>query len=314
MEEDRDRLLERLKALDLAHRNRLEPHGGAKVVSLRFVRTFVRHLLAPVKVIDAAPVARPAAGLVAVTFVGHATCQLTTTAARVLTDPLLGTSLRGLRRATAAALHAEDLADTTLVLISHAHADHLDHASLARIPTSAHLAVPVGCGPLVQRHGFDTVTELSPGDRLRHGDLEILAVPARHDGRRGVSSAYRGANGYVLQGPDVAVYFAGDTGYFSGFSEIGRLFQPDVALLPIAGYQPYPLRETHMSPMDALQALEDLRARLMVPIAFGSFPLGYEPFDEPAAWLTTLAAERGLSDRVARLEHGQTLSVRRRPG
>ena len=102
---ERSQLLERLKALDLAHRNRLEPGGGGSALSLRFLRSFVQRMLAPVKQVHPTAVARPPAGQMAVTFVGHATCQITTAAARVLTDPFLRTSLHGLRRATAAGLH-----------------------------------------------------------------------------------------------------------------------------------------------------------------------------------------------------------------
>ena len=47
---------------------------------------------------------------------------------------------------------------------------------------------------------------------------------------------------------------------------------PGKALLPIAGYEPLAMRETHMSPLDALYALEDLRADVLIPIAHGSFP------------------------------------------
>ena len=120
----------------------------------------------------------------------------------------------------------------------------------------------------------------------------------------------RGASGYVVRTQGRAVYFAGDTGYFSGFAEIGRRFDPDIALLPIAGYQPAPFREEHMSPLDAVYAFEDLGARLLIPIAYGSFELGYEPIDEPLEWLQELGKGRKLGTALTILEHGQSCLLR----
>ncbi|MES1206406.1 MAG: MBL fold metallo-hydrolase, partial [Pseudomonadota bacterium] len=91
---------------------------------------------------------------------------------------------------------------------------------------------------------------------------------------------------------------------------IGRRFDPDVALLPIAGYEPAPFRQEHMSPLDAVYAFEDLGARVLIPIAYGSFELGYESIVEPLPWLRELARERGLEQALTILGHGQTCVVR----
>jgi L-ascorbate metabolism protein UlaG (beta-lactamase superfamily) len=121
----------------------------------------------------------------------------------------------------------------------------------------------------------------------------------------------RDCNGYVIQAREVAAYFAGATGYFSGFLTIGEELRPDVALLPIAGYEPDELRDGNLSPLDALFAFEDLRARFLIPIAHGTFPLGYEPPDEPLTWLRALAAQRALTDRIAPLAPGEVLRISR---
>jgi L-ascorbate metabolism protein UlaG (beta-lactamase superfamily) len=143
-----------------------------------------------------------------------------------------------------------------------------------------------------------------------HEDLEITAVAARHDGRRGpLDRTWRSAAGYIVKSAGASVYYAGDTAYFSGFEEIGRRLHPDVALLPIAGYEPPSQRENQMSPLDAVQAFQDLGAKLLVPVAYGSFPLGYEPEDEPLTWLTRLCRERGLVERLVVLRPGETCHV-----
>jgi L-ascorbate metabolism protein UlaG (beta-lactamase superfamily) len=301
------RTLERIKELDHLHRTRVRSawqSGAALAASLRFLRAAARQLSRPTRLVRPARVPPPEAGL-SITFVGHATAMLTTPRARVLTDPMLENFLFGLRRAEAASLHDEDAAEVSLVLISHAHHDHLHRPSLRRLPRAATVVVPPRCASLIEREGFARVVVLEPGEELVHRDLTITAVAARHDGARGLTG-WRGAGGYVARTGAVSCYFAGDTAYFSGFEEIGRRLHPQIALLPIAGYEPLPMRETHMSPLDALYAFEDLGAEVLIPISHGSFPLGYEPLDEPLHWLEELARERHLDDQLLVLRHGET--------
>ena len=306
---------ERARVLDFEHRKR-ERGVWPRVLSLRYLTTALGRLGRGTAPVDAAPVPRPAAGTVSITFVGHATVMITTPAVRVLADPVLENSFYGIRRAKAAGLAGEDLDDVDLVLVTHAHRDHLSRASIVRVARKAVLVVPPRCTSFVRGLGFADIVELDPGNSHRLGDVEVTAVPVRHSGTRG-----RGACGYVVraraESTSACAYLAGDTGYFSGFAEIGRRFHPDVALLPIAGYEPTVFREEHMSPLDALYAFDDVGARLLVPTSYGSFPLSYERLDAPLAWLQALARERGLarpdSDRkVAILDHGQTLHVRMR--
>jgi L-ascorbate metabolism protein UlaG (beta-lactamase superfamily) len=273
------------------------------------------------------PVPRPPPGTVSITFVGHATVMITTPGGRVIVDPLLETKLFGIPRAKAAGIAARDIDDVNLVLITHAHRDHLSRASLARFSGEAPIVVPPHCERLVRRVGLSAVEELEPGRSLRHADVEITAVPVRHSGTRGFGDyARRGACGYVVRTPQHSIYVAGDTGYFSGFVEIGRRFRPDVALLPISGYEPTGFREEHLSPLDAVYAFEDLGARVLIPTSYGSFPLSYEPLDAPLAWLRDIMRQRGLpecgrasaEDRARRgcvtiLDHGESAHFRKAP-
>ena len=301
-------LLERIKELDLAHRNRLAPTGATAALSLQYLRRAIAHLLTKPTAPELHPVTVSDPASVVVSPVGHATVQIVSAAARVLTDPWLSQFLYGLRRAVAPAIADEDLARVSCVLLSHGHRDHLHPPSLLRLPKEALVISPPGFAKQLSRLGFPQVVELAPDESCQHGDLTITAVPARHEGGGGRGCT---ANGYVLQSPDVAVFFAGDSGYFSGFADVGRRFRPDLALLPIAGYAPYPLRATHMSPLDAVFALEDLQARVLVPISYGIVPLGYEPLDEPPRWLRAACETRGLLDRLAIMAPGERLTVHR---
>lgn len=320
MSAPKGRVLERIKELDHLHRSRAHgswQSGIALAASLRFLRVAARQLVKPtrrprVERVERSAVAEP--GAIAITFVGHATVMMTTAHTRLVTDPMLGDSLWGLRRAESAALHADDAAEVSLILISHAHRDHLHLPSLRLLPKSATVVVPPRCAGLVESAGFSRVTVLEPGEELAHRDLMITAVAARHDGARGFPSlGWRGTAGYVVRSAEASVYFAGDTAYFSGFEEIARHLRPQVALLPISGYEPLALRESHMSPLDALYAYEDLGAEVLIPITHGSFPLSYEPLGEPLAWLQEQWALSSPRGTLAALAHGQTWFARGRP-
>jgi len=264
------------------------------------------------------PIPLPAAGECALSFIGHATVLIRYAQGRVLTDPCFARSLYSLRRARAASLPPGALEGLDLVLISHAHADHLHAPSLDEIPWRERkrrvtLVVPPGlrrARRIGERLGFARVVELEPGATLYSAGLEVTAVPAQH--RMGFWSRSR-ALGYVVRGDGPTVYFAGDSGYFSGFLDVGARFRPDVALLPISGYRPRALRRDHLSPLDALYAFEDLGARLLVPIHHSAFSLGYEPLNEPITWLRSLVSARSLGARVAFLEPGESCVARRAP-
>ena len=69
-----------------------------------------------------------------------------------------------------------------------------------------------------------------------------------------------------------SIYFAGDTGFFSGISDVWpeRL---DLAMLPIAGIGPLMPEFKHMSPRHAVKAMDLLRPRIVVPIHWGTYHL-----------------------------------------
>lgn len=305
-------MIERAKELDFEQRSRLRSVRRV-TITLSFLRLLARRLWAGTQPAGAQAVPHPPSGTVALTLVGHATVMMTTPRARIITDPMLEHALWGLPRARAAAVDDGDLADVDAILISHAHRDHLSLPTLRRMPRRATLVVPSGCASLVSALGFERVVELAVGQDLDLKDVRVTAVPARHSGARGFfDRKRRSANGYVIRTGGRNIYFAGDTGYFAGFVEIRRRFSPDVALLPISGYQPAPFREEHLSPLDAVYAFEDLGARILIPIAHGSFLMSYEPLDEPLAWLQELAraSKQRLALALTVLGHGQTCLLR----
>ncbi|MFD0589851.1 MBL fold metallo-hydrolase [Paenibacillus sp. GCM10027627] len=109
------------------------------------------------------------------------------------------------------------------------------------------------------------------------------------------------------------VYFAGDSGYFPGFKEIGRRFDIDVALMPIGAYEPeWFMGPQHVTPEQALQAFEDIGAKRFVPMHYGAFKLAD---DTPREALDRLEAERCRrcmeEDRLMVLPLGETWKLDR---
>jgi L-ascorbate metabolism protein UlaG (beta-lactamase superfamily) len=312
-EDWRRRVIERGKELDHEHRRRV-PKSWAwllgRVARLGLLRAIAKGWLLPPRSGEVRHVPRPEAGRVAVTFVGHATILLSTPTTRIVVDPYLPETLLGMRRRELACLHPRDMQDVGVVLVTHAHPDRLHRESLRSFAQGATLLVPPKAGDLARDVGFESVRELPPGDTWSAPGLEITAVAARHDGRRGVwDRAWRGSVGYIVKTQGATLYLAGDTAYFSGFEEIGRRLHPDLAILPIGGYRPFEQRSLHMSPLDAAQAFHDLGAQLFLPVAYGSFPMGYEDLDEPLRWMTQVAQEHGFRDRLVILRPGETFQV-----
>ena len=242
-----------------------------------------------------------AAGQLAITFGGHATVLARYHKLAIAFDPMLGRWIGGVRRAVEPGLAPGDFSEVGLVLISHRHADHLHLPTLRRLPRSATIVVPTGAAAAVSALGFARVVELQPGADLELRGIQVIAAATVH----GDGDLARGLS-YVIRGDGPSVFACGDSGYFSGFADVGERFAPDIAILPIGGFMPASFRSRHMSPLDALFAFEDLRARLLVPIHHGAFALSYERLGEPARWLAELATARGVRDHVHLMAAGET--------
>ncbi len=239
-------------------------------------------------------------GQVSITWGGHAMVLIRYNRLTVLTDPVLARSVHGVRRETAPGFGADAVATANLVLISHQAGDHLDLSTVERVQRSATVVVPQRTAGLVSPLGFARLVELAAGESFEHRGLVVEANPVRHGDRD------HPALSYVLRGQGPSIFFCGASGYFDGFARIGARHRPDLALLPIGGYWPPSFRERHMSPIDALYAFEDLRARLMVPIGHGTFAMSYEKMHDPERWMAELVKSRSLEPYVATLRPGES--------
>ncbi len=241
-----------------------------------------------------------------VTWIGHASFLIQTEGMNILVDPVWSRWLGLLKRARHPGLEIEDLPPIHAVLITHAHFDHLHLRALKRIGQGQPIIVPRGVGRLVKACGFGEVVELDLWARVQLGPLEITFTPSKHWGARMVHDVNRGFGGFLIRNESGrTVYHCGDSAYFDGFTQIGEHSDIHLAMLPIGAYQAMSGREVHMNPEEALTAFSDLRAGHMVPMHYGTFPLGGEPMDEPLRRLIAASTERGLDHAVSVLAEGK---------
>jgi len=249
-----------------------------------------------------------------VTFIGHSSFLIQIGGQTVLVDPVFARWLVVLRRLRRPGVPIGGLPPIDAVLLSHAHMDHLNRPSLRkvaehtrRLTGKAPVAiVPWGVENLLHDLGFSRIITLEWWQSTRLGGVNVTLTPAKHWGARLFNDTYRGFGGYVLRSGDHSIYHSGDTAYFGGFAEIGRRLSPEVALLPIGAYTPDNFRSVHTSPEDALQGFLDLRARIMVPMHFGTFRLSAEPVTEPLPRLLAAARKVGVEDCICALGEGDT--------
>ena len=252
-----------------------------------------------------------------VTFIGHSSFFLQLGGRNILVDPVFATRLVILRRQRRPGLLIAQLPPIDMVLVTHAHMDHLNIASLRRIVYATRrlrgrapeIVVPHGVEDLVSHLGFRTMHTMKWWQQHELSGLSITMTPCRHWGARMFKDTHRGYGGYVIASGSHSVYHSGDTAYFDGFREIGARLSPQVALLPIGAYFPDSYRSVHTSPEEAVRAFVETGARWMVPMHYGTFPLGREPMDEPVQRLRAEAHRLGIDSRIKVLEEGKTLRL-----
>jgi L-ascorbate metabolism protein UlaG (beta-lactamase superfamily) len=213
------------------------------------------------------------------TYIGHATVLIEEAGARLLTDPLLHAGIAHMRRRVPLP-ELESLRGLDAVLISHAHADHLDVKSLRMLDHPGNVIAPRGCASILRKAGMQNVVELMPGERCTVAGIEVEAVRADHDGRRHPFGRDLPALGYLVDGP-TRIYFAGDTDLFDEMAALaGRV---DLALLPIWGWGPR-LPAGHLNPESAARAVALIEPAVAVPIHWGTMrSVGAKGADDPHA-------------------------------
>jgi len=233
----------------------------------------------------------------AITFWGHACAYIDVGGFGIVTDPVFSRKYATIRRRLIASPPVDVYDQTRVIMISHAHQDHLDPATLARFSRSTVILAPYPAARYLQRRGI-RVWVMRPGDEYPFRGGSIIAVPAHHPGGR-LSLKARSdgrAIGYVIRTPSETIYYTGDTEYFSGFEKIAAKFRPDVVLLNL---------NAHLHSEDALRAIDDLGAPVVIPIHLGAYNGKSERLGP--RWRSELVDSLGA--QIVPLEVGQSMPL-----
>jgi len=199
------------------------------------------------------------------------------------------------------------------VLITHGHYDHLDKFTLKNLDKNTHLITPLGYHGVFQDLKMKNRTQLDWYDVHRAGDSTITFLPSNH---WTVRNPFRGPNrslwgGYMVEtSAGYTIYVMGDSGYFDGFSEIGKDFDIDLVITNLGAYEPrWFMASSHLNPREAVQSFKELNAQKLMIVHWGTFRLGDEPVHFPPMHLKKEMEKEGLSDRLVEINHGETFFV-----
>ena len=239
-----------------------------------------------------------------VTWIGHASFLIQTETKALLIDPNWARWLKVIKRLRQPGLELKTLPAIDLVLVTHAHFDHLDKKTLRAISANHPIVVPEHVGNLVHGLGFQKIHELARWESFEFDGLRITLTPAFHWGARMLHDRHRGFGGFLIEHEGRTIFHCGDSAYFPGFKEIGERSKIDIALLPIGAYDTPTKRDVHMNPEEALKAFQELQADIFVPMHYGTFRLGYEPLHEPLTRVIEKSEQLGLRERLCVMQEG----------
>lgn len=236
-------------------------------------------------------------------WVGHGTFFMRLGGRYWLTDPMFSERALLPKRKTPPGITIDQILTITdtapiNVIISHNHYDHLDKKSIASLPDDTRFYVPLGFEKYLAWLGKTEIVEMNWWESLLLEDgTRLVCLPMQHWSRRigmGFNEVLWAS--FLIDAPDVSVYFDGDGGYFIGYREIGRKFPGiDYALIPTTAYHPrWFMHYAHMDVNEAVDAFDDLGASFFIPTQWGAFHLGDNPPGYPALDLRRTIDEKDL--------------------
>jgi L-ascorbate metabolism protein UlaG (beta-lactamase superfamily) len=255
-----------------------------------------------------------------VCYVGHASFLVQSGGLNILLDPVWSTRASpfrhvGPKRVNDPGIAFADLPPIDIVLVSHAHYDHLDVATLSRL-AAAHrprVITPLGNDAIMRAHDKAIAAEAYDWhDRVAIGrDAAVTLVPTRHWSARSLSDRNMALwASFVIETAASRIYFVGDSSYGEGvhFRDVRERYGPiGLGLLPIGAYEPrWFMADQHMNPAEAVQAFLDCGAAFALGHHYGTFQLTDEGIDAPVVALAHALEEAKIpAERFRALQPGQ---------
>ena len=236
----------------------------------------------------------------------------------IITDPIFEGIHQAHERLIPLPIPKEELLSLPIdaVLVSHAHRDHLDFASLRKIEErnpQIRIFLPEGTAVFAREEGLKNINIIEWWEQDKVKNAKIQFTPAHHWSRLGLYDFMQTHWGsYVIEIAGQLVYFGGDTGYSIHFQKIAKRYPQGfaAALLPIGAFRPrWFMKEVHIDPKEAIQATQDLRANLLLPIHWGTFRLGDDFPLEAIGYLEELLQKNKSQKKALLWRPGQAYTI-----
>ncbi|HET7566856.1 MAG TPA: metal-dependent hydrolase [Gaiellaceae bacterium] len=222
------------------------------------------------------------------TWLGHSAFRLDAGGTRIYVDPFL-------HRNPKCPESEQTPERVDVIALTHGHGDHVgDTVELAKEHGCTVIAPVELAGWLQAKHGLENVLDPNKGGTVAVGDVRFTYTNAHHSSSNDQGEYMGEPCGIVVRAEGKSLYLAGDTCVFGDMQLIGRLYSPDLAVLPIGDHYT-------MGPEEAALALELLGTTRCVPCHYGTFPplVGRpEQLQELAPGVTVEAVDPGESVTV----------------
>ncbi|MEM9820989.1 MAG: MBL fold metallo-hydrolase [Bacteroidota bacterium] len=241
-----------------------------------------------------------------IVWLGHACFLIQLGGIRIITDPVFY-DLPLIPRKVHLPFDPKVLQGIDYLLLSHDHRDHCDARSfkvllqnnqvhiLSSLRMGTVIQSWIGPTPLQEAGWYQTYQTQEEG-------LRISYLPAQHWCRRGLTDFnLRLWGSFMIEYDGYCIYFGADSASGPHFEQIGQLFQIDLALLGIGAYKPaFMMSDNHTSPSEAQEAFQQLGAKKMIPMHYGTYDLSNEPISEPLRLIQECFQEKGQQSQLLR--------------
>jgi L-ascorbate metabolism protein UlaG (beta-lactamase superfamily) len=248
-----------------------------------------------------------------IVWLGHASFFIRLGGVSMIIDPVFGDVSPGPKRLVAPLFNAEDFSTTDYILLSHDHRDHADEKSIKQLNIAnpnCHYLTSLGCDNLlkqwtssdkIQGAGWYQQYAIDAGKRV-----SITYLPSRHWCRRRLNDINKRLWGafmieyHIAPSVNYSIYFSADTGYDTHLAEVKELFgEPDICIIGVGAFKPeWFMGSAHISPSNAVKAVNEMGAKVMIPMHYGTFDLSDEPIGEPIRILEELRDNNTLSAKL----------------
>jgi L-ascorbate metabolism protein UlaG (beta-lactamase superfamily) len=261
-----------------------------------------------------------------IAWIGHATVLINFYGTWILTDPVLFETIGlyvlgsswGPSRFTHPALSINEMLKPDIILLSHAHMDHMDYPTLSAItnmfPNQLDCITAYNTMDVIADLKWKSLQEIDWGEKTEMLGVKFKALEVKHFGWRfpwewdrskGYMKEGRSYNAILLEKNGKKILFGGDTAYQELLKPL-KEEKIDVAIMPIGAYVPW--RKNHCNPEEALiMASNHINAEYFIPIHTKTFKQGREPIEEPINWL--LDSVKNYNIKLGLDDIGQTFTL-----